>query len=125
MLLPILALLAAQSAPRQPATPVILEASELDPCSNGVVRGLKKGGDGFLSLRSAPSAKAPELARLREGEALYVCGSRDGWLAVIRQRRAGDDCGTQPSTSAPRARTYRGPCASGWVAERWVEMIAG
>lgn len=108
--------------PIRPAVPVIIEAGDTDPCSNGVVKGLRANGDGFLSIRSTPSASARELGRLYNGQTIYVCAGRGDWLGIV-YGRAGQDCNV--TTSWVRTLPYTGPCNSGWVHRRWVEIYAG
>lgn len=102
--------------------------AELDACPTWAqVSGLDPAGDGFLAVRAGPGVDHAELDRLAEGRGLFVCvGTEDGvWLGVVYPRPGQDmaDCGV----SSPRvvAAPYRGGCASGWVAARWVKPIAG
>ena len=102
--------------------PVIIRASELDPCSNGVVRGLDPRGDGFLAVKSGPGLGYRRIDKLFNGSQVWVCGGRGDWLAIIYARGCAD-C----NVSSPWARTlpYTGPCQPGWVYRRWVEVYAG
>jgi hypothetical protein len=102
--------------------------AELDACPTWAqVTGLDQDGDGFLAVRAGPGVGHVELDRLAEGRGLFVCvGTEDGvWLGVVYPRPGQDmaDCGV----SSPRAvaAPYRGDCASGWVAARWVKPVAG
>jgi hypothetical protein len=113
----------AEAAPAvHPLTPITLEASELDPCSNGVVRGLNPRGDGFLSVRTAPNEKARELFRLHNGDQVYVCDQRGDWMGVLHGP-VGDACGAM--TPVSKTGPYRGRCRSGWAHENWIELWAG
>lgn len=100
---------------------------DLDACLLVVdVTGLYPKGDNYLSLRSRPSAQGRELARLQPGQWLNSCDeSADGkWTGVVyhpTDKQA--DCGT--GTPIGQRRPYGGPCASGWVATRFVKVIAG
>jgi hypothetical protein len=101
----------------------MIAAGDLDdPCSNGVVRGLNPRGDGFLSVRAAPSASRREIGRLYNGRQVYVCQTRGAWYGIV-YGRPGGDCGV--TTPWIRRLPYTGPCRSGWVARRWVEIWAG
>lgn len=105
--------------------PVMIGGNDdLDAClSTGEVRGLNPNGDGFLSVRAAPTAKAAERDRVRNGQSLWLCDeSADGsWIGVVY---ATDD--TDCGVGTPRTRAiYRGPCKSGWVARRYVLHVAG
>lgn len=108
------------------ARPVILEAGPLDPCSNGVIGGLKAGGDGFVSLRSAPTTDGVELARLHNGDQVYTCDSANGWTGVVVRKNDNDDCGGSPMRGdLPKSTRYSGPCRSGWISSKYVSVWAG
>jgi len=102
--------------------PVIIEAGDLDPCSNGVVVGLDPRGDGFLAVKSGPGLRYRRIDKLYNGEKIYVCGRRGDWLAIVYSRH-NSGCGV----TSPWVRTlpYTGPCAVGWTHRRWIEIWAG
>jgi hypothetical protein len=112
---------AVQAAPR-PATPIMIEAGDLDPCSNGVVHGLKAAGDGFLSIRSTPSTKSRELDRLYNGADVYICAQKGDWIGIVYSQKGGNCNVTSPW---PKTMAYTGPCRSGWAHRRWIELTAG
>lgn len=89
----------------------------------GVVRGLDPHGDGFLALRSGPSAKTRLIDQLREGDAVYFCESVPGWIGVVvYPPNPLIDCGVS-EVLMPR-QPYSGPCKTGWVSEKWIEIVA-
>ncbi len=102
------------------------DGSELDACAAvGRVRGLREGGDNFLSVRIAPGTKAREKDRLGNGNKLYLCDQSGDWYGVVYQK-AGDQmasCGT--GTPSAFVGAYRGPCRYGWVHKYFVEFVAG
>jgi hypothetical protein len=98
---------------------------EDDACGAlGEVRGLKPGGDGFLALRSGPSANARMIDKLQEGDAVYMCDDVPGWIGVVvYPSNPMISCDvTYPIT--PR-QPYSGSCITGWVSERFIELVAG
>ena len=107
------------------AVPVLLTPSEhMDACPSTVRPKLPRGGaDGFLSLRAGPGAAWPETMRLHRSDLMYACANSNGWQAVVVQPAGGGDCGV--STYVRVLRRYTGPCRSGWVAERYLETVAG
>lgn len=118
-----LALSAAAVTAVRATIPVAIQGSlEHDACSNGVVTGLNPKGDRFLSVRSGPGTKHRELARLFNGQKVYVCDSRGDWIGIVYERpsRAGCDV-TEPW---PETLPYTGPCRSGWVHRRWIKVWA-
>ncbi|MFM9976504.1 MAG: hypothetical protein ACKVOP_00455 [Sphingomonadaceae bacterium] len=113
---------------------------ELDTCpSSGRVTGTNPRGDHFLNVRAAPDVHAKVLHRLKPTGSVTICDrSPDGkWLGVIygdidilglREEDvldAGDGGDCYDNTPLKRPQIYRGPCKSGWVSARFVEIIAG
>ena len=102
------------------------DGPEVDACgSYGVIEGLNPDGDNFLSVRSAPNLDAEELDRLSTGTGVSLCESVDGWLGIVYEGSGtpGMQCGTGSPVSA--VQNYSGPCRSGWVSERFVDLVAG
>lgn len=129
---PLLAIAAATAlignAPTQrPERPVMVGGQDdLDACLTvSKVTGLNPRGDNFLSLRSQPSSKARELIRLRPEQQVWVCEETPGgWSGVLITPADGSlDCGV--GTPIARRQAYSGACQSGWVASRFLEVIAG
>lgn len=52
------------------------------PARAGVVAGLERSGDNYLSLRSGPGSGYQELARMRPNTRLSITGSQGAWLQV-------------------------------------------
>ena len=127
--LPVTALLACAlltSAGAQGPTPVEVGGdAELDACtSSGRIVGLDPKGDNFLVVRDGPGSKHRERDRLGSGALVAICDERGPWLGIVYPAPGTDvECGV----SSPReARSpYRGPCRSGWVHGRFVEVVAG
>lgn len=122
--------------------PVILEPIMVDgrAIASGAavaqIGGLRKGGDGFVSVRGAPSVKANERGRLTQDRYVLMltgntAAAKSGFVGVIYVE-PGDDvelektCGIEnpidPTKTAKRI--YKGPCKSGWVAKRFVRILA-
>jgi hypothetical protein len=127
-----LALVVPAEAKAPPTRPVMVGGEpELDACpSLGAVIPLPKGGDGFVAVRAAPTVKARMLDKLMPGRALLLCeDSADGqWVGVVYPETWGGPEVTDCRVSSPAngaARPYEGPCLSGWVARRFVTVIAG
>jgi hypothetical protein len=128
--LPLALLCIAAQAPHppRPAVPVMVGGdADYDACGAVLkVTGLNPRGQNYLSLRSAPSPRGRDLARLRPGQMVWDCDkSRDGtWIGVVYSPPGKDlDCGV--GTPIARPRPYRGPCASGWVSGKFLELVAG
>lgn len=99
---------------------------DLDACLTvSKVAGLNSKGDNFLSLRSRPAADARELMRLRAGQAVWVCdAAAGGWTGVL-VAPSGDDLDCGVGSPIARRQPYRGRCRSGWVASRYLQVVAG
>lgn len=105
-----------------------LDNPNLDACgSNGRVFGLNPRGDTYLAVRSAPSRTAKQIDKLISGDDVYVCELTGDklWYGIVyvADRRTSDDCAVTAPVNRPRA--YRGRCKSGWVAAKYINIIAG
>jgi hypothetical protein len=94
----------------------------LDACGAvGVVSGLKPRPGNTLSVRSGPGHNYSRIDGLASGTRVWLCDRNGDWLGVIYDL-AGSGCGV--STPSKR-RAYEGPCSSGWVHAKYVELTAG
>lgn len=102
------------------------DGPDFDACgSYGEIQGLNPDGDNFLSVRAAPSVQGEELDRLTTGTGVSLCETAGSWIGVVYEQAgvAGVDCDTGSPVSD--IREYDGPCRSGWVSQRFVQLIAG
>lgn len=119
--------------------PVVVKSIALDGkkiAPGGAVAeivGLRKGGDGFLSVRSAPSTKAAEIGRLSQGARIILVTLEDwdaaNFVGVIYVPDGRADTPLMEACHLPEAPpyfdgAYTGPCRSGWVAKRFVRPLA-
>lgn len=108
----------------QPIVPVMVGGEpDLDARgSAGVVKGLKRGGDGFLSLRAGPDKSFPEIGRLKNGDELILCDYKAPWHGVVLP-----ELGLCDELSSPvlQRQPYGGRCKAGWVHESFLEVTAG
>lgn len=103
-----------------------MAGNDLDAClSVAEVRGLDRNGDNTLSVRARPSRVAPAMDRLGPGRQVWVCDGDavPGWTGIVYAERPDQEC----NVGAPVAtiRPYAGPCRQGWVAARYLVVIAG
>lgn len=106
--------------------PVLLssEAGNLDPCALGVINDPPVGPEpGAILVYGADHTDNDTIDTLVHGDKLWVCEASGEMLGVVYARDGTADC----ALTAPQDgnEPYRGPCASGWVNRRWVEIIAG
>lgn len=105
--------------------PVILEAKPFDACmSIGVVTGLNPHGDNYLSVLGGPSGEYREKDRLGTDDEVWICGQVGKWMAIIYPRNTDFyNCGV--NVAVRRTQRYSGPCAQGWVHERYIKITSG
>ncbi|MCD2175300.1 hypothetical protein [Rhizobium sp. C4] len=126
--------LADEVTPRAMTIHPFIVAGKIYPAASyGSVQGLKKGGDGFLSVRAAPSVKARELDRLKNGRSVIIYSGdtearKNGFIGVVypADETFKGEFDTMceipdPSYEGP----YLGPCRSGWVSDRYAGVDAG
>jgi hypothetical protein len=98
-------------------------SADVDACpSVGVVGGLDPRGDNFLAVRSGPAVRFAKVDELHAGEQVLLCAENGGWLGIV-YAKDGVECGL--NMPQPRRAPYTGPCRAGWVAKRYVRVIAG
>lgn len=96
-------------------------SNQVNACgTTGTIVGLDPKGENFLAVRAAPHITARETDRLAGGREVFVCGLQGAWMAVVYGKAK---CGVNKPI-AERG-PYKGPCKSGWVSKRFVEVIAG
>jgi Bacterial SH3 domain len=120
--------LATAASPATPDRPVRIGAAgpDLDAClSQSEVTGLNPRGDNFLTVRAGPGRDARDIGWLGPGHIVTICEEHEGWLGIVfgPAGRVDEDCGVGSPVPSPRA--YDGPCHSGWVAARYVRVVAG
>jgi len=126
-LLPAAAVLLATvgSAPAEPpSVPLLIGGDALmDACGSvGEVRGLNPHGDNYLAVRSGPGTEFAMRDQLHEGDRVILCSVKGEWLGIVYGPED-VDCGV--ATPLPESVTYAGPCRWGWVASRWILVLAG
>jgi hypothetical protein len=113
----------ATAAPR----PVLIALdAELGNCPvSGQVVGVNARRDNYLSVRAGPGVRERELDRLRSGTVVLVCdeAANGAWLGVVYNRTGNQDCFIAQTSS--QRHPYRGPCRSGWVSSRYIDVNAG
>ncbi len=102
--------------------------TEFDACGAiGEPKGLNPKGDNFLALKAAPNLASKRKAKLGPKKAFFICeySNDDTWVGVVvpMGRQSLEDCGL--GGTMERRQAYKGPCMQGWVAAKYVEVIAG
>ena len=97
--------------------------AELDACGAiGAVSNLKPEPGNTLSVRSGPGLQFDRIDGLAPGTRVWLCDRQGDWLGIVYPA-ASADCGV--TTQSAARRPYGGPCLSGWVYDRHVELLAG
>ena len=103
--------------PVQVPVEIMVEGQAVDGCpSRGTVRER-------ADVHAAPQPTAPVIDRLPAGKMLALCESGIGqnWWGVVYPDE-GDIAGCETTTALSTGNTYAGPCRSGWVATRNIEL---
>lgn len=109
----------AAAAAQTTRVPVVVPASD-NGCFPGHILGLERA-DGFLAVRSGPSARDRELDRLYNGDEVFTCQRNGRWIGIAyAPRGSGIDCHAHRQWLFNAA--YTGPCRSGWVHRDWVAV---
>jgi hypothetical protein len=98
----------------------------LDAClSLAEVRGVDRENGNVLTVRATPRIGATPLDRLAPGRQVWVCDgdAMPGWTGIVYAEQPGQDCGVAAPVASPQS--DRGPCREGWVASRYLAVIAG
>ena len=99
-----------------------------DGCpSNSIVVGLNPEGDNFLAVKAKPSLASARTDKLGPGAEVYHCDTSPNgkWIGIVYD---GDGkwtgrCGV--TSPVFRRKPYLGPCQSGWVSSKYIELVAG
>lgn len=120
------------AAPVQAAEPEIpvkvgRDGPELDACGGiGRVARLNPEGDNFLAVRERPTTEAPEKDRLGPRTLVWLCDGQGEWQGIVYPSGAYQDLGDcRVGSPVPAEAPYDGPCRSGWVHSRFIELVAG
>ncbi len=114
------------SAGAQGLEPVVVGGeAETDACATlGQIVRLDPKCDNFLAVRGGPGSQRPELDRLGAGALVTICDERGPWLGIVYPA-PGTETDCDVSSPRPTRSPYGGPCRSGWVHGRFVDVVAG
>lgn len=118
---------AAQEANIRSEVPVLIRGGDShgdNACSgNGVVVGLDPHGDGFLAVKSGPGLRFARIDKLYNGEQVFLCAETNEWYGVV-YTKTNRDCNVM-NKIWPTTLPYTGPCRSGWVFKKYIQIFAG
>ena len=83
------------------------------------------GVNDYLAVRNGPSARSTQLDKLGNGHPVILCDQNESgtWIGIVYQNDGlppGDRC--EVIAPAPSTRAYDGPCQSGWVYSKYIEV---
>jgi len=104
-----------------------LEGPGSDACGAvGRVSGLTPLGEISLPVHERPTSRSGILDRLAPRMLVWLCEAEGEWQGVVfpsGEFQELGDCRVGSPVAAPRA--YDGPCRSGWVLGKNLELVAG
>jgi hypothetical protein len=102
------------------AVPVMIGGDpHLDACGGiGVVSRVQS----TVTVRTGPGLNFGAVDRLGPGTRVWLCDRKGRWLGVVYGPEL-KDCGVSTPTAARRS--YSGTCASGWIFEKYIALLAG
>ena len=83
---------------------------------------LTSGQSTFVRVRAGPGRKFPQIDKLRSGQIVYICNGGGGWSNIFYSDPDGP-CGS-PSESGLNVHKAQ-TCRSGWMEEKYVDVISG
>ena len=99
------------------------DGPELDACG-GV--GRIGGPDELLVVRSGPDDRAAEADRLERRSFVWLCDSTGEWQGIVYPSGEFQDIADcRVSGPVAQVQAYDGPCRSGWVRARNIELLTG
>ncbi|MFS4582472.1 SH3 domain-containing protein [Phaeobacter sp. C3_T13_0] len=107
--------------PPELAQPIFEKSdADLDTCGLGAVSGLDPDGDGFLSVRTGPGTEYARLAKLANGDRVWIFDTVGEWHGVIYGAEA-VDCSPITETRV----LNRDGANHGWIHSNWLTPLAG
>ncbi|AKH41593.1 hypothetical protein WYH_00534 [Croceibacterium atlanticum] len=104
------------------------DGPEADACGGiGRVSGLySPTGEAFLSVREEHDEYARETDRLPQGTLVWLCDAVEEWQGIVYasgEFQELGDCRVSSPVAVPEP--YSGPCKSGWVLARNLQLVGG
>ena len=100
-----------------------LDGPETDACSG---LGRIAGADSVQIVRAGPDDRAAQVSELDRRSFVWLCEAAGEWQGIVYPEGEFQDiadCRVGSPVAEPRS--YDGPCRSGWVRARNIELMAG
>jgi hypothetical protein len=114
------------SGPIPPPIKVGGDGPEMDACGTyAEVVEFDASGEDIPYVHDAPSAATKARDKLSTGQGVKVCETQNGFSGIVYtgESRSNADCNTDSPLATEQ--NYTGPCLSGWVDSRFLQLIAG
>jgi hypothetical protein len=83
-------------------------------------------GENYLAVRERPAPHAREVDRLGTATLVWLCEGAGDWQGIVYADGAIQDLGDcRVSSPVAQPRPYDGPCKTGWVAARYLQLVTG
>ena len=103
--------------------PVMAGQDGGDACGAwGQIGGLADDPDAVLPVRAGPGHDYPVIDEIKGGQGVSMCDRKESWEGIVYSK-TDQPCGV--GTPWPEPRAYSGPCKSGWVEHKYVDLVAG
>lgn len=103
------------------------EGPEADACVGiGSVFGLNPNGEEFLAVRERPDEYAPKKGELSSSTLIWLCDADGDWQGIVYptgEDQELSDC--EASVPMDEPEPYTGPCESGWIPARNIQLVLG
>lgn len=100
---------------------------EFDACASYGKVAIKDGGAKAMArIKPNPSAQSRTVDTLSQNDPFFMCdvaGDGGEWTGIIYSKDIEIDCGA--GSPVPAQHDYTGPCRSGWISTKNVQLIAG
>ena len=109
-----------------PDVKIGLNGPDFDACGGVGKVVTADDAEGSVPVFNLTQAWRVRIDHLPPGTVVWMCETRDGWEGIVfpsHPHQKFGDCGVSLPVEAPK--TYHGPCKSGWINPKSVELIAG
>ena len=104
-----------------------LDGADLDACGGvGRINAFGLREDEGRPLRAAPDGNAAKAGEVAGGALVWLCEGDGDWQGIVYPADDLQELGDcRVSSPLPAPEPYAGPCRSGWVEARHIQLIAG
>ena len=102
------------------------DGPELDACGTyAQVVDFDASGEDVPYVHDAPSAATKARDKLTSGQGVKVCETQNDFSGIVYAGDSQTDVDCKTNSPVETEQNYTGPCRSGWVDNRFLQMTAG